>query len=118
MSYDFENLDVWKKSLSFVEEIYKFTASFPKEERYGLVSQMQRSAVSIPSNISEGSQRSSTKDFSYFLTVALGSTAELQTQIIISARLGLSSEDKISHLLSDLVDIRKMIVKLRKYLNS
>jgi four helix bundle protein len=81
-------LDIWKLGIELVQEVYKTTVEFPKEEIYGLTNQMRRAAVSIPSNISEGAARSSKKEFIQFLYVALGSLAELETQAIISEKLG------------------------------
>jgi len=83
----YKDLIVWQKSISLVVEIYNLTSCFPKEELYGLTSQMRRSAVSIPSNIAEGRGRGTARDFMQFLRIALGSTNELETQIVISKRL-------------------------------
>ena len=85
------DLDVWKKSIDLVTLIYKYTAEYPKDEVYGLTSQIRRCAVSIPSNIAEGSARTTRKDFSHFLAIALGSVAELETQLIISRKLFIRS---------------------------
>jgi four helix bundle protein len=82
-----KDLDIWKQGIELVEEVYKNTAIFPREEIYGLTSQMRRAAVSVPSNISEGAARSSKKEFIQFLYVALSSLAELETQTIISEKL-------------------------------
>ena len=83
-----KDLDIWKQGIELVEEVYKNTAIFPREEIYGLTSQMRRAAVSVPSNISEGAARNSKKEFIQFLYVALSSLAELETQTIISEKLG------------------------------
>lgn len=83
-----KDLDIWKLGIELVQEVYKTTVEFPKEEIYGPTNQMRRAAVSIPSNISEGAARSSKKEFIQFLYVALGSLAELETQAIISEKLG------------------------------
>ena len=83
-----KDLDIWKLGIESVEQVYKMTAGYPKEEIYGLTNQMRRASVSIPSNISEGAARSSKKEFIQFLYVALGSLAELETQAIISEKLG------------------------------
>jgi four helix bundle protein len=82
-----KDLDVWKLGIELVEKIYTVTKTFPKEEIYGLTSQIRRSAVSIPSNIAEGAARNSKKEFLQFLYFSLGSIAELETQLIISQRL-------------------------------
>jgi len=102
----FEDLIVWQKSLDLVQEIYILTDSFPEKEKFGLVSQMRRSAVSIPSNIAEGSKRGSRKDFSHFLKIDAGSAAELYTQIIISRRLFNINSKKSEMLLNE---IQKML---------
>jgi len=102
----FEKLIVWQKSLELVKEIYKITAKFPKEEVYGLTSQIKRSSVSIPSNIAEGAKRGSRKDFNQFLRIASGSTAELFTQIRIAKDLYKGEYSKIDMLLEE---VQKML---------
>ena len=81
MAKPHQRLNVWKRAIKLVEEIYKITSSFPAEEKFGLISQMRRSAISIPSNIAEGAARSSSKEFINFLHISQGSVAELETQI-------------------------------------
>ena len=108
------DLDVWKKSIEFVAEIYKMTKDFPKEEIYGLTSQIRRASVSIPSNIAEGAARNSTKEFIQFLYIALGSASETETQLIIAKEIGYLENN--SFLLDEIKSIRKMIVGLVKYL--
>jgi four helix bundle protein len=83
-----KDLDVWKEAMLLAKEVYLFTARFPKEEAYGLVSQMRRAAVSVPSNIAEGAARNSAKEFTQFLYISLGSLAELETQAFLSMELG------------------------------
>lgn len=83
----YRELDVWNRSMDLVQEIYQLTKKFPKEERYGLGSQMQRSAVSIPSNIAEGYGRTHRGDYLHHLSISHGSLCELETQLIIAARL-------------------------------
>lgn len=87
MIKDFRDLEVWKKGIEIVKDIYQITESFPKSELYGLVSQMRRSGVSIPSNIAEGFNRIHNKEYRQFLYIALGSCAELETQTEISSEL-------------------------------
>ena len=90
-----KDLDVWKKSIEMVTKIYMLTRNFPKEELYGLTNQIRRAAVSVPSNIAEGSGRNSSKELLQFLYYATGSLSELETQLIISHNLGyLSNEQK------------------------
>ena len=81
------NLDAWREAMGLVKEVYLLTKAFPKEETYGLVSQMRRAAVSIPSNLAEGAARTSSREFSQFLSIAKGSLSELETQLLISADL-------------------------------
>ena len=83
-----KDLDVWKKSINLVTEIYKVTKDYPQSELYGLTNQIRRCSVSISSNIAEGAARTSSKEFSHFLSITLGSIAELETQILISQNLG------------------------------
>jgi four helix bundle protein len=113
-----KRLDVWKRSISFVEQIYKTTASFPPEEKFGLSSQMRRAAVSIPSNIAEGAARSGKKEFINFLNIAQGSIAELETQIIISKNLQLMESRIENSLLEELDEISKMIIGLQRSLRN
>ena len=84
---DHKELDVWQKSMDFVQVVYELTGAFPKEEVYGLTSQLRRSAVSIPSNIAEGAARNTDKGFLNFLYIAQGSAAEAETQLLIALRL-------------------------------
>ncbi len=83
----YKDLEVWKKSIGLVEKIYELTKQFPREELYGLISQMRRSAISIPSNIAEGSRRKDLPEYLQFLRIADASSAELETQVIISQKL-------------------------------
>lgn len=108
------NLDVWKKSIDFVTIIYKATESFPKSEIYGLTSQIRRSAVSIPSNIAEGATRKSKIEFKQFLYIALSSSAELETQLIIANNLNYINEHEFESLLEKLYAISRMTQGLIK----
>ena len=107
MLESYKELVVWKKSIDLVEEIYKLTRQFPKEELYGLVLQMRRAAVSIPSNIAEGSKRKDLPEYVHFLRISNASAAELETQIIISKRLYPEFGFEVS--LGLLVEIQKML---------
>ena len=113
---DHKSLDVWKESITLVKEVYKLTSDFPKEERFGLISQIRRAAVSIPSNIAEGCARNSDKELIQFLYISLGSLSELETQFIIANELGYIS--KTDYLFDDINKIKKMILGLIKYLRS
>ena len=104
----FENLEVWKKSIILVKEVYILVKFFPKEENYALSDQVRRCAVSVPSNIAEGSGRNSPKEFVQFLYIALGSINELETQLIIAKEIGY---------LKDIEEIRNKILEIKKVLN-
>lgn len=108
------DLHVWKVAVDFVTTIYKTTGSFPPSELFGLTNQMRRAAVSIPSNIAEGAGRKSPKEFCQFLSFALGSIAELETQLIISGNLKYISQNHQDELLKTLSEIRKMTLGLKK----
>jgi four helix bundle protein len=108
-SRSFRDLDVWKLSIELVKSIYQLTNKFPTSETYGLTSQLRRSAISIPSNIAEGQGRNSSKEFKQFLAFALGSLAELETQLIISKEINCLAEEKLIPLSNDLDVIRKML---------
>jgi len=111
-----KNLQVWQKSISFVTSIYELTKNFPKEEIYCIVNQLRRAAISIPSNIAEGSARKNTKEFIQFLYVSLGSAAELETQLIISMNLNYINENDADSLQNKLEEIIKMLTGLIKSL--
>lgn len=107
------DLEVYKQSMSLVGEIYKLTATFPKQELFGLGSQMQRAAVSIPSNIAEGASRNSTKEFIHFLSNSAGSASELETQLGIVALLGYCPDKELLDKLHRNTDkVRYMIIKM------
>ena len=110
--YDYKNSDVWQKSIGLAEEVYKITIQFPKSEQYGLISQIQRSAVSIPSNIAEGSRRFSEKERKPFLRIAFGSASELETQIILLKKLPFGKRINCTKAEVLLEDILKMLNKM------
>lgn len=105
-----KDLEVWKKSMSFVTTVYKLTQGFPKEEIYGLSNQMRRAAVSVPSNIAEGAARASVKEFIQFLHIALGSLSELETQIMIAGNLGFPGDT--NELTGEIGVLRKLLIGL------
>ena len=105
-----KDLFVYQKSLDFVVEIYQLTNDFPESEKYGLISQLRRAAISVPSNISEGAGRKSKKEFIQFLYIALGSLNEIETQIEISKRLAYIQE--IDEINNELIHIKRMLLKL------
>ncbi|HEY5462174.1 MAG TPA: four helix bundle protein [Hanamia sp.] len=106
---NFLNLEIWKRSHQLTLKIYKATKNFPKEELFGLTSQMRRSSSSVPTNIAEGCGRNSNAQLANFLQIGTGSCSELQYQIILSKDLSYITEDVFNDLHSDVIDIRKMI---------
>lgn len=112
MTNGYKNLIVWQKAIKLTLDIYSVTTKFPKQEQFGLVSQIQRAAVSIPSNIAEGSSRGN-KDFHRFLTIAYGSGMELETQLIIAHELSYLTEKQYQEILGLLGEIMRMLNKLR-----
>jgi four helix bundle protein len=107
-----KDLQVWQRSINFVEKIYKVTGNFPKEELFGLSSQLRRSAVSIPSNIAEGGARHSNKEFLQFLYIALGSLAELEPQCLIAQRLEFLIDETV---LNDIEILQRQLLNFIKY---
>lgn len=105
----YKELIVWQKSIGLVKEIFLLTNAFPKSELYGIISQMRRAAVSIPSNIAEGYGRKSHKEYSQYYSIAYGSALELETQIIISKDLGLASEKSFIQAEALLLEVLKML---------
>lgn len=116
MDGSYKDLIVWQKSIALVKLIYKLTAHFPIEEKFGLVSQMRRSAVSIPSNIAEGQARRTTPDYVKFVSIAQGSLAELETQLIICVELEYCDSGTSTEIFSLMDEVRKMLYALRRSL--
>lgn len=108
----YRDLVVWQKALAWVEGVYAFTGNWPVDERFGLTSQIRRSAVSVPSNIAEGCARRTTPEFLRFLAIARGSLAEAETQLIIAGRLGYLAQDSLSGLLQASDEISRMLAGL------
>jgi len=111
MKHNFKKLIIWQESLELVIETYKTTKTFPSEEKFGLTSQLNRCAVSIPSNIAEGTSKSSGKHFKNYLETSLGSAFEWETQIIIAHRIGYINKNKFTELESRISKIQNMIYK-------
>jgi four helix bundle protein len=107
---------VWQKGIVLVRHVYEMTQAFPAEERYGLVSQMRRAAVSVPSNIAEGQARHTTREFIQFVSHAEGSVAELDTQLVIAIELGYCKNGKAESALQLVSELRKMLNALRRTL--
>ena len=117
IKHNFKELKVWQKSRVFVKNLFVLTKQFPNDERFELVSQMRRAAISIPSNIAEGSGRNSNKDFRRFLSIAISSAYELETQLIISFDLGYILENEFHRLSEDIHEIQKMKFGFKKSLS-
>ncbi len=118
MLKNYKELKVWQKSYQFCLDIYKLTKRFSKEERYGLTSQIRRSAVSVPSNIAEGYGRKSTPEYLRFLYIAYGSNCELETQLLLTGDLGYIKSDKFKEIQKDLAEVERMLKALIKSLEN
>jgi len=106
--HKFKELTVWQKSVDLAADVYSLTKKFPSDERFGLVSQINRSAVSIPSNIAEGAGRNSRNEFNHFLGITIGSSFELETQLVISQKLNFLNSMQLETILKDVHDIQNM----------
>lgn len=107
--HNFKELRVWKEAIELAKLVYKTSAQFPVEEKYGLKSQVNRAAVSVPSNIAEGAGRGSDKEFAQFLKVALGSAHEVETQMILAEAFGFVNESDNQKLMQQIADVQKML---------
>lgn len=116
--HNFKHLKVWQKSVDFAVKIYQTTADFPLDEKFGISSQMRRAGISIPSNIAEGSSKSSKKSFCNSLETSLGESFELETQVEICKRVGLISEQQSLLLADDIIEIQRMITGLKSSIAS
>lgn len=110
---DFRKLDVWSASIDFVSVIYELTTKYPDHEKFGVISQMRRAAISIPSNIAEGCSRRTSAEFARFIEIALGSAFELETQIIVTHKLNYISAEKCAELLAVLQIQQRKLNALR-----
>src|ERR1700750_1363814 len=115
--HNLKELKIWNKAIELAVDVYKATSSFPSDERFGLISQSRRSAVSIPSNIAEGAGRNSKKEVSNFFGIANCSSYELQTQLVISNKLSLLSDDLLNNLLKQIDELQKMNYALQQTLS-
>lgn len=115
--HNFRKLNVWNDSMELAHELYLLFENFPNEEKYGLVSQMKRCAISIPSNIAEGAGRNTNGEFKQFLGIATASSYELETQLLLSSKLGFIQENDLERALSKLHSLQKMIYKFKSALN-
>src|SRR5690554_5685136 len=110
----YKKLQVWQKSIDLAVEIYRITEKLPKQEQYGLISQINRAVISIPSNIAEGAGRNTNKEFINFLGYSLGSSFELDTQLVISHRLNYIDNPSFEKAIEQLDIIQNMLAKLKK----
>jgi four helix bundle protein len=113
---NFKDLKIWQKGVGLAKEVYLITDDFPSKETYGIVSQMRRAAVSVSSNIAEGFMRKHNKEYKQFLYIALGSLAELETQIILSEKLNFLENNKSNSIKTNIDELNKMITGLIKCL--
>ncbi len=109
---NFRNLHIWQNGIGIVKEIYNLSLEFPKEEKYGLISQMTRAAVSVPSNIAEGCSRNSDIEYKCFLEIALGSLFELETQLIIAVEVGFCTQERLKIIFEKIEKEEKQINSL------
>ena len=114
--HNISELKIWQKSIELTKQVYLLVANLPSDEKYGLTLQIKRSAVSIPSNIAEGAGRNSNKEFKYFMSIANGSTYELQTQLILLSELNLISKEKTQPVIELSIEIQKMNYSFQKKL--
>jgi four helix bundle protein len=114
--FNFEKLEVWQKAITLADVIYNDTRSFPADERFGLTNQMRRSVISVPSNIAEGSSRSSKNDFARFVEIATGSVFELVSQAFIAQRQAFLAEESFRAIYIDAEEIGRMLSGLRNSL--
>jgi four helix bundle protein len=114
---NFKELKIWQKGFSIAVDSFKLVSIFPKEEKFGIASQITRSGVSISSNIAEGSSRRSEKDYNRFIEISLGSTFELETQLLIAGALNYGDKELLKKLLTDLDEEQKMLMSFMKKLS-
>jgi four helix bundle protein len=116
--FNFEKLDVWQRAVGLASFVYDFTRAFPGEEKFGIVSQMRRAAVSVSSNIAEGSSRSSRQDFARFVELAVGSLYELVSQGFIAQKQGFLDDQAFQRLYTEADELIRMLSGLRNHLRS
>jgi four helix bundle protein len=114
---NFKELRIWQKGMDIAVNCFTLTTTFPKEEKYGLTSQITKSGISIPSNIAEGSSRHSEKDYSRFIEISMGSAYELETQLLIAQRVNFGDEALLKQMLLDVNDEQKMLMGFGNKLN-
>ncbi len=114
----YQDLVVWKKAVDLAEMVYRVSASFPTDERFGMTSQVRRAATSVASNISEGAERRGSKEFLHFLGLARGSLAEMETILIPAQRLGMADPEQVTELLAQAAEIGRMLSGLKSSINA
>lgn len=115
---NFKQLKIWQKGFQIAVKSFQLVNSFPKEEKFGLSSQITRAAVSIPSNIAEGSSRSSNKDYNRFIEISLGSSFEIETQLLIAEAVNFGEKEKRTELLKDVDEEQKMLMSFMSKLKN
>ena len=118
MARHYKELVVWQKAMQLVTDVYRVTAGFPEEEKFGLVSQLRRAAASVPSNIAEGQGRSTAGEFQQFLGHARGSLFEVETQLVIAKNLGIVGETEVLNLQDRIDEVGRLLNGLRRSLRS
>ena len=118
MEHNFKRLDIWQKSMDLVCEVYTLSKSYPKEEKFGLVSQMRRCAITIPSKIAEGSYVQADKNFSHYLEIVTGSLYRLHSQLIISKNLDYISTQQLENLSSEIKTLNKLLSTYKMLANN
>lgn len=114
---NFKELKIWQKGFQIAGNSFKLTSTFPKEEKYGIISQITKAAISIPSNIAEGSSRSSEKEYNRFIEISLGSTFELETQLLIAEAVNDGDKELRNEMLKDIDEEQKMLISFMNKLN-
>ncbi len=114
----YRDLEVWKKSIELAEMVYRLSANFPQDERFGMTNQVRRAAVSVPANIAEGAEREGSKEFLHFLSIASGSMAETETFLILAGRLGMAQETAITPVMEQAAHVGRMLNGLKRSLHS
>jgi four helix bundle protein len=114
--HNFRQLQIWKEGMLITKQVYLLLGKFPSSEKFGLISQISRCAVSVPSNIAEGSSRSSDKEFAYFLSIALGSLFELETQLLLAIELGIVNKNEMEPVILSIIQLQKKISAFKKTL--
>src|SRR5688500_8620434 len=114
--HNFRQLNIWKDAMQLTKSLYVLTSTFPATEKYGLISQINRASISIPSNIAEGSSRNSNKEFRHFLSISLGSLFELETQVLLSLEFEFIGTESCESIISKIVQLQKMVSTFKKTL--